>query len=99
VLQSGPGRLGVTIRSATSPTTDVNALSDVQITTMTNAVIDVPNGVQGAVGTLSIPVQVGTQETQFTLRRTAPGPFKADLVITDACGPWRTFVGAGVGVP
>jgi hypothetical protein len=41
----------------------------------------------------------GVTATQFTLRRTASGAFRADLVITDACGEWRTFVGGGTDVP
>jgi hypothetical protein len=93
------GRLEVTIRSATNTGTTVNALQVVQVRGVSNAVIDVPNGPTGAAGALTVPVQSGGQVAQFFVRRTAPGAFRADLDVTDACGPWRTFVGGGTGVP
>ncbi|MCC6178898.1 MAG: DUF11 domain-containing protein [Chloroflexi bacterium] len=99
VQQTGAGQLAVTIRATTNVDTPTNALQSIQITTVSNAAIDVPNGPSGAAGGITVPTQPGGQIAQFTVRRAAPGPFRADLVVTDACGPWPTFVGGGIGVP
>jgi uncharacterized repeat protein (TIGR01451 family) len=97
--QAGPGQIVVTISVAGNPTASTNALQAVRIDAVTNAVIAVPNGPQASGAPVSLPIPAGAQTAGFTLRRTAPGAFRADLTVTDACGPWHTFVGGGVGVP
>jgi hypothetical protein len=39
----------------------------------------------------------GTTSVTLRITRPAPGPMTVPLVVTDGCGPWRTFVGAGAG--
>ena len=65
---------------------------------LSNAIVDVaggPNGMRdGAHYTPSAP----THRLQLTIRRATPGqPTVVPIVVTDACGPWETFVGGGTG--
>lgn len=99
VTQAGAGRLTVTIQTNTNSGSAPNALQEVRITSTTNAVVDVPNGPQGASGVVVLPLAPGALTSQFTLRRSAVGAFKANLTVTDGCGAWPTFVGGGTGVP
>jgi len=64
----------------------------------TNALIDVPGGPTGQTGSFTVNLPAGTQQTQFTVRRATAGQATTvPLVVTDACGPWSTFVGGGAG--
>jgi hypothetical protein len=47
-----------------------------------------------------VTIPSGTQETTFTVQRTAAGQAATvPFTVVDACGNWPTFVGLGVGVP
>jgi hypothetical protein len=43
----------------------------------------------------TVTLPVGATQTSFLVRRTAPGPLMARMTVTDTCGAWPTFVGAG----
>ena len=52
----------------------------------------------GAYNAVNLPA--GTQTFQFDVQRTTAGQgATAQLVVTDACGDWPTFVGLGTAVP
>jgi uncharacterized repeat protein (TIGR01451 family) len=53
-----------------------------------------PGGITGAQTYTPPP---GTSSVTLRITRPAPGPMTVPLVVTDGCGSWRTFVGAGAG--
>jgi subtilisin family serine protease len=64
-----------------------------------NALLDLPDGRTGVTGTPTWTASPGTTETTFYVRRQTPGAtLTVPFTITDRCGAWRTFVGAGAGV-
>ena len=68
--------------------------------TPTNALLDLPDGRTGLTGTPTWSATTETTQTIFWVRRqTAGSPVTVPFVVTDLCGAWPTFVGAGVGVP
>jgi hypothetical protein len=55
----------------------------------------------GTPGGFNLALPANTQETTFVVQRAAAGDFKVDLIVVDGChgsGPFKTFVGGGVGV-
>jgi hypothetical protein len=68
-----------------------------------NAAVDVPRdpAIPSLAGrglsnqTADFALQVGGPRLSFTVRRLGAGSFSVPLVVTDACGDWPTFVGAG----
>jgi len=80
-----------------APATPGNHLIQLQATVPANARIDVPNGPQDLSGTAVVPIGDGIQPVMFFIRRIGPGPIHVPLVVTDACGPWPSFVGGGPG--
>src|SRR5262249_33830154 len=92
VVRSGPGLLHATLTANTSLGTTSNVLTAVRILSAANAEVDNLNGQSGLQGgQVSLPA---VQQTTFDVRRLAPGPFTVQIEVTDACGPWRTLVGA-----
>jgi hypothetical protein len=64
-----------------------------------NAVLSLLDGRANLTGATSYTPPSGTTTTTFTTRRqTAGSPVTVPLVVVDACGPWKSFVGAGTGV-
>lgn len=48
----------------------------------------------------TVTLAQGTVSISLTVRRVATGvPIHVDMAITDRCGPWATFVGAGAQAP
>jgi hypothetical protein len=95
-----PGRLQVTITAVSNGQATNNTLQQIEFGAAKNALVEMPGGGAGRAGNFSLPV--ASTSTTFFLQRQAPGDFKVDLVIVDACnavsGPFRTFVGGGTGV-
>jgi uncharacterized repeat protein (TIGR01451 family) len=66
----------------------------------TDAVISVtspPGGPAGITGAQTYTPPPGTSSVTLRITRPSPGPMTVPLVVSDGCGPWRTFVGAGAG--
>lgn len=66
----------------------------------TDAVIAVTSPAGGPAGIASAQTYTpppGTSSVTLRITRPSPGPMTVPLVITDGCGSWRTFVGAGAG--
>jgi hypothetical protein len=96
------GQINVTLTTAAPPIQQVRfQLSSTQ--TSRNAAVDVPrdpsipslaqNGVLNQ--TADFTLQVGGPRLSFVVRRLAGGAYTVPLIVTDACGDWPTFVGAG----
>ena len=65
-----------------------------------NALLDLPDGRTGVTGTPVWTASPGVTQTTFFVRRQDPGaPVTVPFTVTDRCGTWRTFVGAGTGAP
>ena len=100
--QVAAGRLRVTVTAQTNAGLASNTLSALAFGAMANARVEVPGqpAAQRENTTLTLPA--GTREQTFFVQRVAPGPFRADLGIVDACHeapqPFKTFVGGGTGV-
>jgi uncharacterized protein YkwD len=91
---TAPGGLEVTAAAgvATGPTQ--NSLTAIRFGSMVNATVDV-SGVGRAASGTTVTLARGSQQAMFVVRRATPGAVTVPLVLTDACGEWRTFVGAG----
>jgi uncharacterized repeat protein (TIGR01451 family) len=95
-VADGPGRLRVTV------TAGCGALRELRFPLTPGPVrplVDVPGGPMGQPGGFNWTPPPATPEAVFYVRRAAPGAFTVPFIVVDDCGPWRTFVGAGVGVP
>jgi hypothetical protein len=98
VQPGGGGRLQVTVRAGTLPSTPSNQLSAVRFGSAAGALVDVPNGPTGVPGGFLFNLPAGTQQFVFFIRQTATGQAATvPLVVTDACGDWQTFAGGGPG--
>ena len=98
---NGDGRLRVTITAVTQPPGAPNRLGELRFEAAPNgnAVIDVAGQV-GRSGTFDVPLPDRPESVTFFVRRAGPGAAQVPLLVVDGCNPpWRTFVGAGTGVP
>lgn len=95
VAPSSSGRLQATVSVQNNASTANNTLRSIQFTSTNGALLESSPGQ---------PIAVPSTVTQFTnpttysfLVRQAspPGAATAFLSVTDACGPWTTFVGGG----
>jgi hypothetical protein len=92
----GNAQLSVTLRAQTLPATPANALSGLRVIRLANArlTLDGQPLQEGQV----LPLAAGTQGLVLTVQKLAPGQAStAQLVVTDICGEWPTFVGGGPG--
>ena len=90
----GAGLLNATLQAQVLPATPANALTSLRVTALTNVQVS-RNGVILAAGPI-IPLPPGTQQIVLVVQRLVPGQAAtAQLVVTDACGEWPTFVGGG----
>jgi serine protease AprX len=92
----GSGRLRATVAAGTGPGAPSNSLLRIEMGTLANAVLDVPDVGTGLTGGVTVPLPPGTQQTTFYVRRATAGQAAtANFVVVDACGAWPTFVGGG----
>jgi uncharacterized repeat protein (TIGR01451 family) len=61
------------------------------------AVTSPAGGPSGITGAQRYTPPAGTSIVTLRITRLAAGPLTVPLVVSDLCGPWRTFVGAGAG--
>ena len=98
VTSLGNGTLQVVVSANDSSTLTNNTLASIAFGNVSNALVtasgrtDVPGG-------FTVQLPSNTRQTTFTVRRQQAGQaFRADLIVTDQCGTWPTFVGAGTGI-
>jgi uncharacterized protein YkwD len=92
--QSAPGVLEVTVVAGTSAGAPSNTLRAVKFGAVLNGTVDVTGYGHVNPGT-TVGIIPGTQQVVFVVHRPARAGTTIPLVLTDACGDWRTFVGAG----
>jgi hypothetical protein len=91
---TGGGRLRVTVTARTGGCAPNGQLQAIRVTEATNAVVDVGSQPIALPGPL--PVAPGSPHLVFTVRRAIAGQAThVNLVVTDGCGEWPTFVGGG----
>jgi hypothetical protein len=89
-VPSTSNRLQVTVSTSGAN----NVISAIQFTSTPGALIDIPNGQQGASG--SFTANPNAPQFQFFIRQqTAGQAATAFFVVTDACGGWQTLAGGG----
>jgi len=95
----GPGTLDVMVAASDGPALSNNSLSSLVFGTTDNALVTIGTQV-GMRGGFTFPLPAGMREVHFIARRQQAGAaMRVDLTVNDQCGPWPTFVGAGVGLP
>jgi hypothetical protein len=73
-----------------------NRLQALRFTRLTNATVDVPGvGTVTAASATPIPLSPSQATLALTVHRVNAGATTAELVVTDTCGDWPTFVGGG----
>ncbi|MFN0070143.1 MAG: SBBP repeat-containing protein [Chloroflexota bacterium] len=98
---SGPGPILARLSAATG----CGAIKQIQLHSSANAVgsstavIDISGGPSGLQGTQTYTPPAGTVQLTLIIRRNQPGAITIPVTVTDGCGAWPTFVGAGAGVP
>jgi hypothetical protein len=97
VASAGAGQLQATLTARDAGCVPNNRLRALRITRLTNATLDVPG-----IGTLTAlsagPIALPDLPPAITLtlhRVTGGASATAELVVTDGCGDWSTFVGGG----
>jgi tartrate-resistant acid phosphatase type 5 len=89
------GRLQVTLTAQSAAGAPSNALRRVQLGPLDNATVTWP-GQPIIAGPTTLDLLAGTRQVSFSVQRVAPGQASTvGLLVTDACGPWPTFVGGG----
>jgi hypothetical protein len=92
---NGAGQFQATVSSSGAN----NALRSIQFGSATNGLIDIGSQT-GLSGNFSTALAPGAQQATFDVHRPTVGvATTVPLVVTDNCGTWSTFVGAGVNVP
>ena len=92
------GVLGVTITATGAGNSIRSVRLGVDGRPLSNAVVDVAGGPNGLRDGGQYAPSEATPRVQLTIRRATPGkPTVVPIVVTDACGPWETFVGGGTG--
>jgi CSLREA domain-containing protein len=98
-VQATPGATGhlqVTLTARDAGCTPNNHLVQVEVTALTNAVIELPGNVVLQHAPVTLPLTPGAAQVSFTLLRVTAGQAaSATLLVTDGCGGWPTFVGGG----
>ncbi|MGE3272234.1 MAG: PQQ-dependent sugar dehydrogenase [Chloroflexota bacterium] len=90
----GNGALQVTISTTTHAGFPTNTLKSIQFQQATLAQFEVPGKPVGP-GPFTVTYPSGATQTTFVVRRTGPGSALARFNVTDDCGSWPSFVGAG----
>jgi glucose/arabinose dehydrogenase len=102
VLQStrtAPGTLQVSLTATTNQTTPANQIATIAFTRIDNGLVTIGNQVDRDTPFTFTP-SAGSQSAGFTVKRKQAGvALTVRLTVTDACGPWQTFVGGGPSMP
>jgi endonuclease YncB( thermonuclease family) len=89
-------RLQVVVAAESNPGSAGNRLQALRFDASDTALVDIPNGVQGATGIFTVELAPSTTQASFWVRPVrAHAAATVSLVVVDLCGDWRTFVGAG----
>ena len=89
------GRLRATIAARDAACTHNNQLVSIHVTRTDNATVDVGTRT-GASGDFVESFPAGPPETAVFVNRVTPGRASTvQLIVTDGCGDWPTFVGGG----
>ncbi|MFN8636904.1 MAG: PQQ-dependent sugar dehydrogenase [Chloroflexota bacterium] len=92
---NGAGQRLVTVAvTSNAGTTPPNVLKSIQFTGISLATVQ-PTGGQAASTPFTLTLPANTTQTSFVVKRTAPGALMTRFTVTDNCGDWPTFVGAG----
>lgn len=95
--RSAAGVLEVTVAAGTTAGAPNNTLRTIQFGTIVNGTVDLTGYGRVNSGTTA-SLAAGVQQATIVVRRTTAGAATTvPLVLTDDCGTWRTFVGAGAG--
>jgi glucose/arabinose dehydrogenase len=90
----GSGQRLVTVGTTSNPGSAANTLKSIHFDETRRAVLAVPQYPVGPAPFTSTYVP-GTNHTTFAINRTAPGALLVRFTVTDDCGSWPTFIGAG----
>jgi len=94
VTPIGPGRRRVTVSTTSNQGFGANPLHSIRFDQLRLAQIVLPGQTVSTVPfTLTAPA--GATQASFVIRRTGPGQLMTRFTVTDGCGSWPTFVGAG----
>jgi hypothetical protein len=88
------GRLAVSVIATTLPSTPTNWLRRIRFERLDNASVDV-RGLAAQQQPFTVELPERPRQVDFSVTWVTQGAFAAHLVVTDDCGEWRTFVGAG----
>jgi hypothetical protein len=91
---AGSGRRQVTVSTSLNPGQSTNTLRTIQFDETRLAVLEVPGRPTGP-APFTVTYPNGTTQASFVIQRTSPGSLLTRFTVTDDCGPWPTFVGAG----
>jgi hypothetical protein len=89
------GERRVTITMTSNPSFGANPLKQIRFDELRLVEVDVLGEKSSVVPHILSNYPPGTVQTSFILRRTAAGSLLARFTVTDDCGAWPTFVGAG----
>jgi hypothetical protein len=95
VTRVSAGRLQVTVTATTNPTVTTNVIQSLVIGPPSGGLIDIPGGVTGATGTVTVTVQPPSSTFIFFIRQQGSGAATVPFTVNDTCGAWQTFAGAG----
>ena len=95
VVRLAYGRLGVVIRAVENGPMLPNRLRSIDFRVPENAIIYIGSDpARDGAFTLDLPFR--PRQAEFVVAQRVPGPMKAEFTVVDDCGPWPTFVGAGI---
>jgi spore coat protein A len=91
---NGDGRLRVTLRANVNGGTPINHLTQLRLTSSTNAVVYAGLYAQSAPFTMNLAPDTTTY-TVLLARQLSGQAATASLVVSDSCGDWPTLIGGG----
>lgn len=97
-IRTGPGTLQVTATATTNAIITTNSLQSISFTRIDNARVSIGTQMNQE-APFTFPLPGGSPSIGFTAVRKQPGAMRVDVSVTDACGPWTTFVGGGANMP
>jgi hypothetical protein len=97
VARGAAGQLQATLTATSNPSGGTNTIAALTFGTIRNATVQVV-GAGAAQSGQVVSIAAGTQAVSLVVTRVTSGQTAfVPLVVTDACGEWRTFVGGGPG--